>query len=190
MIPKLIFRRSWLYDQALTRRGGYKMPTDKVLDNHVRRIEKDWAKLGDQVLKRIAGVTKLYWYEKEIVCYVTFGVIPYSDPLTLNLQSDVHTLTHELIHRILSEPENWKRIKGNWAKCMKKYSKYPLTTRGHIVVHAIHAAIIKNLFGEKVLEKEKNVVRDPEYIRSWKIVDTDGYESIIKQIFFHPHVRH
>ena len=156
------------------------MPSDKALDAHVQKLEKAWAKYGGKILTEIRRVTKLSWREKEIVCYVTAGVIPYSDPLTLNLRSDIDTTTHELIHRIVSEPENWKRIKGNWMMLMKKYKSEPQRTKTHIVIHAIHAAILKKLFGEKRLKREKKAVRDQKYIRSWKIVDVEGYENIIK----------
>lgn len=180
-MTKLIFRRSWLYDQALARKKGYKMPSDKILDVHVHKLEKAWAKYGEKILTEIMRVTRLSWYEKEIVCYITTGVIPYSDPLTLNLQSDVDTLTHELIHRIVSEPENWKRIKGNWMMLMKKYKDETQKAKTHIIINAIHTAILKKLFGEKRLKRRKKAVRDQQYIiRSWEIVDTDGYVNIIK----------
>lgn len=181
-MPKLILRRSWLYDQALARKRGYKMPSDRVLDVCVQKLGKEWVRYGEKVLKEISRITKLDWQEKEIVCYVTAGVIPYSDPLTLNLRSDIDTLTHELIHRILSEPENWKRIKSNWIRLMKKYRNETQKTKTHIIVHAIHATILKKLFGEKRLEKAKKTVRDSKYIRSWTIVDADGYGNIVKEL--------
>lgn len=55
------------------------MPSDKILDAHVRKLEKAWAKYGEKILTEIIRVTKLSWHEKEIVCYVTAGVIPYSE---------------------------------------------------------------------------------------------------------------
>jgi len=181
-IPEVIFRRSWLYDQALARKRSFKMPSDDVLKSQVKKLEEVWEKDGGKILKEIAKVTKSPWHEKEIVCYVTSGVIPYSDPLTLNLSSGVDTLTHELIHRILSEPENKKRLQGNWRKLMAKYEKEPPKTKTHIVVHAIHAAILLGLYGEKRLKKTKAAIQEPRYIRSWEIVDRDGYGYILKEL--------
>ena len=120
-MPKLIFRRSWLYDEALIRERDFKMPSDTILNAYLRKIEREWKKQGARILKEVARVTKLEWREKEIVIYITAGVYPYSDPMTLNPRSSIHTLSHELIHRILSEPENREKIKKNWAKLMKKY---------------------------------------------------------------------
>lgn len=180
--PQLVFRRSWLYDRALVRKKDYIMPGDKVLDAHVRKLEGEWRKYGQKILKEIARATKLQWHERDITCYVTAGVIPYSDPLTLNTRSDVHTISHELIHRILDEPENWKKIKKNWFDLMKKYNHEAEKTRGHVIVHAIHGIILGNLFGEKVLEKEKEVVKDPLYIRAWELADRDGYTQIVQRL--------
>ena len=180
---KVLFRRSSLYDQALKREKKFsKAPKDEILYAHMRKIEKEWTKHSGKILKELSKITKLKWREKEIVAYVTWGVIPYSNPLTLNLRSDIDTLTHELIHRILSEWGNWQLIKKSWIGLMKKYKTESQTTRVHIVVHAIHALLLKKLFGEKRLKKEKKTVRDPQYIRSWEIAERNGYENIVKEL--------
>lgn len=181
-MPKLSFHRSWLYEQALAKPEGYNMPSDKILDTHVKKMQREWLKHGDIILKEIAHASKLKWHEKEIICYVTAGVIPYSDPLTINLLSDIHTITHELIHRIISEPENWRHIQIGWAKLMKKYKSESPQTRTHIVIHAIHGIILRKLFGEKVLEKEKQTIKRSDYIRAWELADQEGYENIVKQL--------
>ena len=180
--PKLIFRRSWLYDLALKRGKDFKMPHANVLDAHVRKLEKSWKKHGQGILKAITQTTKLNWHEREIVCYITAGVIPYSDPLTLNRWSDIHTITHELIHRILSEPENWKKVQKNWSRIMKRYKHESDKTKGHVVVHAIHGIILEKYFGGTALEKEKKAIRDPNYVRSWNIAGRDGYQYIVGEL--------
>ena len=180
--PKLIFRRSWLYDQALARGRGFKMSQDKIFDVQLRKLEKAWAVHGERILSEITKVTKLNWHEKEIVVYVTAGVVPYSDPLTLDLYSDIDTLTHELIHRILSETDNWKHVKFNWIKLMRKYRVEADTVKTHIIIHAIHAVILKNLFGEKRLKKQKELVLDPDFIRLWVIAEAGEFENIVKEL--------
>ena len=181
-MPKLIFRRSRLYDDSLMKETKYKTVDDKIIDSFVLNIKKEWVKNGPKILKEISKITKLKWREKEIVCYVSTGVTPYSDPLTLNLKSNIHTLSHELIHRILSEPENNKLIDKNWMKFMKGYKNELKVTRVHIVIHAIHAILLKNLFGNKVLEEEKASVKDKNYIRAWKIAEKVSFKSIVEQL--------
>jgi hypothetical protein len=182
-LPKLIFRRSWLYDKTLLRKKNFIKPSEKVLEQHLLKTNREWAKLGTKILTEISRVTKLNWYEKEIVCYLTYGVTPYSDPLTFNIYSDIDTLTHELIHRILSEPENQKRLNRNREKLMRKYTKESQKTKTHIRIHAIHQVVLKNLFGEKRLSLEKKkFIHYKDYVRAWEIVEKDGSENIINEL--------
>ena len=65
---------------------------------------------------------------------------------------------------------------------MKKYADELQKTRTHIVVHAIHAVILKKLFGERRLNREKDAIRIPEYQKSWVIVERDGHDKIISKL--------
>ena len=158
------------------------MPADNIFDIKVQELQKEWDEWGSKILAEIASISRLQWHEKEIIVYLTGGVRPYSDPLTLNLRSTIDTLTHELIHRILTEPENWRLFKNSWEELMQKYSQEPEKTRTHVIVHAIHTPILKNLFGEERYQKERNSMTSPDYVRAWEIVDRDGYEDIIKEL--------
>lgn len=186
MRPQITFRHSWLYDNALRRKRSFRMPPEEIFNKSTSRIRREWVKIGPRVLDEIAKITKLRWHKREIIVYLTAGVIPYSDPLTIPLMKSandmIDTLTHELIHHILSEPENWLKIKKNWSKLMKKYAREPLNTKIHIVVHAIHHHILERFFGIKRLKRQMNMVKDPDYLRSWKIVAREGYENIIKEL--------
>lgn len=178
-LPKIIFRRSWLYDNALARNQEFVITDERIMDAHLKKLERAWMKVERVVLKEISRLTKLPWHEKEIVVYFTSGVRAFSDPLTLNPSANIEALTHELIHRIISEPENWKKIEKNWKKLLSHYKSESKTTKSHIFVHAIHGALIKKLFGEVRLRKEKESISLPDYIRAWEIVDEAGYPYII-----------
>lgn len=181
MLPEVIIRRSWLYDESLVRTGKYKLrPADTVLNKAEKRLIKEWNKYGRKILQTISTMTRLKWQEREIVCYLTWGVIPYSDPVTLNLRSDIDTLTHELIHRIISEPKNRQLVSKNWQTLMKRYKNESRLTKVHIVVHAIHYSILDKLFDKKRLQQEMNKVKSKDYIRAWDIVKRDDHREIIK----------
>lgn len=188
-LPKIIFRHSWIYDKTIKRLSGektLKIFSKEYFRRHMKKLSKDWSKNEIQILRELAKVTKLKWREKEIVVYITDGVISFSDPLTLNLKSTIHTLTHELIHRILSQRENGLRFNKNWNRLMDKYKKEVPKAggnlRGHIIVHAIHKYILEKLFDKKILQKEMKAVKHPDYIRSWEIVKRYGHKEIIKQL--------
>ena len=156
------------------------MPADEMFEVKLRELMDEWVRVGTRVLPAIAAAAKMPWHQEEIVCYLTYGVTPYSDPLTLNLRSTIGTLTHELIHRILSEPQNrelWNRM---WAYVNERYKEESLKTKTHIIVHAIHAAVLKGLFGEERYQAEKNVsAHSPDYARAWAIIETEGYEQLL-----------
>jgi hypothetical protein len=158
------------------------MPDHALLNDQVKKLERVWAKNSQKLLKEIAKATKLSWQEKEIDCYVTDGVRPYSDPLTLNMRSDLDTIAHELIHRILSEPENWQKIKKNWLRLMKKYEEEPDVVGIHVVVHAVHAQVLYATSGEKRLPAIIQKTRDPNYIRAWELAEQEGYDAVVTQL--------
>jgi len=182
MLPKIIFRRSKLYDQLLKRRKGFVMPPDIIFDKFIKKLETKWNRINLKILQEISKATKLKWHEKEIVCYISSGVAPYSDPLTLNLKSDIHTLIHELIHRILSEPENKNKIKKNWSNLMAKYKKESQKTKTHIVVYAVQAYIMEKYFSKKEFKKTIKQAPNKEYALAWRIVLNEGYKNIIKTL--------
>ena len=182
-LPKIIFRRSRLYDEALAREPDWKKPEESFMKEHFQKIQDEWKPVETNMLKAISSITKLPWGEKEIVIYFTYGIVPYSDPLTINPVSNIHTITHELIHRILSRPqENKEKIKDNWDSLMDEYKDEDQKCRTHIVIHAIHLAILKKHFDNKTIQEEMIQVKHPDYIRSWEIVKRDGYEIIILKL--------
>lgn len=185
-LPKIIFRRSWLYDKALRHRRGFKMPSEEIFRRKISKLERIWEEKGKLILLEISKITKLRWQEKEITCYITAGIAPYSDPLTLTLYRDENdmfdTLTHELIHRIFSEPENWRYVKKNWARIAKKYKRESEIAKSHIVIHAIHMSILKKFFDEKRLARVMRFVTNREYIRSWEIVQKEGFRNLISDL--------
>lgn len=187
IIPKIIFQRSWLYDSQLKRTRKFSVPPkDSIFQKQIKSYEKIWRREGVKILKEISKITKLKWRELEIACYVTWGIVPYSNPLTIGVKSNApdtrDTLTHELIHRILSHRDNQKFFNKNWKKLMRQYRKYPQVTRMHIVIHAIHGMLLLKFYGFKRLEHEINSVKRRGYLKAWEIAKKDGYKNIVKEL--------
>lgn len=186
-LPEINFRASYVYDGHLKRDPKWERPAQEKFDAFFECIKSDWEKHGTEILEEISKITKLMWHEKDTTCYVTWGINPYSDPLTLNLTSNFHVLTHELIHRILSQRKNNPdQFHQNWESLFGKEGKYKDETqlcRVHIGVHAIHTAIYKKLFSDTELQANIKFSEPYEdYRRSWKIVARDGYENIIAEL--------
>ncbi len=185
MLPKIQFTRSWIYDEHLVRKEIGKRPSEKFLISQIIKVEKLWRKREKAILTEISKAVGLPWNEKQINIYATWGSGWFSKPLTLSMQKEpewlFHTMTHELIHRIWSENNNWDKISPRWDKLMDKYKKETINTRIHIPVHAVHKHIFLKFFGQKTLAKEiADMKKYKDYSRSWKIVERDGYKDIIR----------
>ena len=187
IIPKIVFRQSWLYDEALRRKQGSVAPSKTTFKKKLDQLEKIWANHGPKTLLEITRLTKLKWQEQEIVCYLTYGVAPFSDPLTTVLRKDTtymfDEIVHELIHRLLLGYEKSPVFIRNYERLMKRWGNEPINTRIHNPVHAIHMHVFKKLFGERRLNREINFMRKyKDYARSWQIVKEEGYKNIIADL--------
>lgn len=198
MIPKIVFRNSWIYDSFWKRDlkiyyKAYKdprtkkildnYPSPKKLDNYIRKTEKLWRKDEKRVLLKISKIMGLKWKENKIRVYVVGKCGPFSDPLTMclykNLNDFIDVLVHELIHQI--QMQNGSIMKKWWRYVEKLYKKEPKITIRHVLLHAIHKKIYLDLFDEKRLKRNlKRSVKD-SYKRAWQIVEEESHEKIIKK---------
>ncbi len=193
MIPKIIFKYSWIYDQnwkewiKIYKRKTGRYPSTNQILNYIKKVEKLWRKDEKKILKELSKISKLKWKSKFIYCYVVGRCIPFSEPLTLPVYDGhpnyfIDTLIHELIHQLFNQNENMKRSEDAWKYINRKYKKEAHTTRIHIPLDAIHSHIYLKFFGEKRLKRDINLVSFlSDYKKSWEIVQKDGYQKIIQE---------
>ena len=151
MIPKIIFKYSWIYDQnwkkwiKIYKRKKGRYPSTKQILNYIEKVEKLWRKDEKKILEELSKVSGLKWRSKIIYCYVVGRCIPFSDPLTLSLYDKldyfIDVLIHELIHQLFTQRGNMDKSKKAWNYINRKYRKESHTTRIHIPLHAIHSYI-------------------------------------------------
>ena len=187
MLPKTQFHYSPIYFEHLALPKNFVMPTDKFIHENTRKLELKWRRIEKKILKEIENATGLKWQESHIYIYITSDVGWFSAPLTMSITEDTDVmldmLIHELIHRILSENENWVIIKRRWVKLLGKYKKENTNARIHVPIHAIHKHIFLKFFNQKRLELEiKRVKDDKDYARAWEIVQSGDYTKIIKAL--------
>lgn len=189
-IPEIRFKYSWVYDDHW--RAFYseekEWPSCKKLEGNIVRIEREWQKKGELVLKEMSKISGLKWREKNIDCYVVGKCMPFSFPLTIMAYKDhpidytVDVLTHELVHQLFCQGDNEKQSYKAWEYFYKRYKAEEFNTIIHIPVHAIHYHIFMKFFGEKRLKREMDSMnRFPDYKRAWDIVLEEGAENIIAE---------
>jgi len=192
IVPKIVFDVSWIYYRIWKNlyQGfsfGAQYPEYEEIAECGRKMEEYWNQKKRGILKEIAFITGLKWTREIIPCFV-IGPYPgaFSHPLTIS--SDTYAISpkhflgiliHELIHNIfidnvaLSKDRRWVM-----AYLDEKYGEeasYDLKI--HILVHAIHAHI-HSRFIDKDL-KTLFISRNPDYQKSWEIIQEEGYENII-----------
>ena len=155
MIPKIVFRYSWVYDiknkERLDEyRKNLSYPKQAKIENYIKEINKEWKKIERRILFHISKITKIKWKEKEIICYVVGRTMPISEPLTMEIYEKridwfIDVMIHELIHRLFCQ--NDKTI-GLFYNLSKKYKKDYGTTV-HIVLNAIHKDVYLKFFNKK-----------------------------------------
>lgn len=191
MIPKIVFKYSWIYDQIWKECiKTYKLkdktyPSSEKVQNYIKKVKILWRKDEKKVLVECARVTGLKWKDRTITCYVVGRSRDISDPLTLRLRNKpddfIDSLVHELIHQLLiqNEVNSW----DVWKYFHKKYISESFNTRIHIPVHAIHRHIFLKFFSEKRLKRDVKIASEyPEYKRAWDIVEKEGYRNIIQNL--------
>jgi len=194
VVPKVVFRYSPIYDEMCkggefkeTRKGLGKYPSQKEIKIYMKKVEKIWRKEETKVLKELSKITKLKWKTKYIKCYVVGRVIPFSDPLSMPIyrkRTDyfIDVLIHELIHVLFVQ--NFKESDKAWKYIFRKYKEEAYTTKVHIPLHAFHTYIYFKFFKEENMRRDINICKKlklKKYVRSWKIVEKEGYENIIKE---------
>lgn len=190
--PKIRFRYSWIYDQnwkewiKIYEKKSQKYPSAKEVLNYIKKVEKLWKKIEKKILSELSNITGLMWKEDFIYCYVVGKCIPFSDPLTMPMYKDtdyfIDTLIHELIHQLFTQEGNMKQSSEAWKHIDRKYKKETIKTRIHIPLHSIHFHIYMKFFNEKRLKTDiESISFLPDYKRSWKIVQKEGYQNIIRE---------
>ncbi len=193
-MAKVVFTYSWVYDQNWKKwstlypyLADKKYPSFERIEKEIKKMEKVWLKYEKPVLREIEKITGLKWTEKEIKCYIVGLARGFSDPLTLSIEKDpkdfIDTLVHELLHQIFAvQKGNMQRCTKAWKYIYKAYTKETHSTKVHIPVHAVHKHLYLKFFNEKRMGRDIAICKKlPDYQRSWKIVEEDGYESIIKE---------
>lgn len=190
MIPKIVFKYSYIYDLHWKKwvkiyKNDLDYPSSRKILNYIKKIEPIWKKEESKVLKELSKIIHLKWKTNRITCYVVGKSLDFSDPLTMHISRPadyfVDILIHELIHELLGQNDCIRQRKM-WNYFKIKYKTGSKNTRYHLPVHAIHAHIFMKFYGKIRLQREiKDASADPEYKKSWDIVQKEGYQKIINE---------
>jgi len=164
----------------------------KFLDREFSDFEKveayraAWEKLETRIMPAICEVLNLEYKQNIIDVYIVTKQKAFSDPLVIGTQYEVEhivdILTHELLHRLISDntKETHQKFGKEWDK------KFPTDERlilNHILVHAVSQYVYIEVLNDPA-RLEWDIARcqkNPPYARAWDIVQENGYKKIIEE---------
>jgi len=148
----------------------------------IRQVSHIWKKEGHDICRKLRDVTGLNFKKNEIICYIN-SKASFSDPLALRISNDpkvmIDNLVHELIHVLLTQNIDliWEKIQ----RLHETYKSHSFTTRIHILIHAVHLELAKELFPDRI-RSIRTYAHDADYRLAWKIVIENGSQALVKNL--------
>lgn len=194
-IPKVRFKYGWLVAGETshvlndTWGDGTPLRSDKEYFEITKKYEEWWRQDGDTILTAMTEVLGLQFHQSEIDIYVVPWFNAISDPMIIgpafpNQDELVNTLTHELLHRLLTENTITDYTHDYLSGWKELFGDLEFNTLVHIPVHAA----MKKVYLDKInrpdlLDLDKQLVKDnPPYAAAWAYVDDKGYDEIINKL--------
>ncbi len=171
--------------------NGEELADDEWLDARVLSYQDAWKPHEQKILAAMTEMLGLRFRQNIIDVYVAPWFNAFSDPLVIGIMSEpdvfVDLLTHELIHRLLTDNtafEYDKELITIWEKLFGK--EHTFGTLIHIPVHAVLQAIyLDTLEQPERLKRDKESSEEDEvedYIKAWGYVSKTGYKEIIEKL--------
>ena len=198
-LPEIRIKNAWLLRDQVSKplyklyKPPKKFPTDKQVEQKVEDYHRAWQPFEQKILTGMSELLGVSFRQNIIDVYIApYFKRAFSDPMVIGMRclADVFVdiLTHELLHRLLSDNttisnnnddllKEWRRLFGD---------KYSFSMTVHIPVHAAHKAIYLD-----VLKAPERLERDiakaqrlnaTDYLKAWDYVEHHGYQQIIDKL--------
>lgn len=164
----------------------WKSPPSSEVFKKIDEFDAAWKPYEHKILQGLVDTLGLDFYQNVVDVFIVSGMRGgFSTPMFIgsNREPDqfIDTLTHELVHRLISD--NTKKI--DWKKLHQE--QFPdvkeTLVLNHIFVHAVHKKIYLEVLNEPY-RYERDLARCerfPAYKEAWRIVNEVGYQKIIDE---------
>ena len=196
-LPTIRIKDAWLLREAASVPlnelwgDGEPLKTDDEYAAITKAYQQAWQPFETKILGGMTNILGLSFKQNTIDVYIAPWFNAFSDPLVIGvtLEPDVFVdiLTHELIHRLLTDnttvPDD-ALLLIEWRQLFGEQNSFGMTV--HIPVHAVHKAIYLDVLKaperleRDVANNQKNNATD--YLNAWNYVDEHGYQGIITKL--------
>ena len=196
-LPVIRIKDAWLLRENASKHlhelwgKDKKLADDKWMEKRVADYQKAWKPVEQKILMGMTEKLGLSFRQNIIDVSIAPWFNAFSDPMVIGVMQEpdvfVDTLTHELLHRLLTDNTaipHETQLLAEWQKLFGK--NHTFGTVVHIPVHAVHKAIYLD-----VLKDPKRLERDiannkqyeaTDYIAAWDYVEKHDYKEIIKKL--------
>jgi hypothetical protein len=199
-LPEVRIINAWLLREAasvhihrLLAKEGEVMVNHDEIDEIIKKYKKAWDPLEKKILNGMCDTMDLEFYQNTLDVYVAPWFYAFSEPLIMGVEMRseefVSNLTHEIIHRLLTDNTSIRKdadLRVVWAKMFGK--NHSPNTLVHIPVHAVHKAIALDVLDDpSIVERDYKMNldhegKDGEYVKSWDYVNSHDYKEIIEKL--------
>lgn len=190
-LPEIRIKYAWLLTENIAEPmlahydPGSKLREYEEYEAIAARYAEWWKPHEQRILEAMYEVTGLEFKQNIIDVYVAPFFYAFSDPMVLGVKHEskeklVSVLTHELIHRLLSDSTTHDDDKtvDEW---MELFGEHEFVTLVHIPVHAVmHEVFIDKIKRPELLEYETR--KKKSYQESWDYVQEQGYAVITDKL--------
>lgn len=164
---------------------------DKWLTKRVASYQKAWKPFEQKVLLGMTETLELTFRQNIIDVNIAPWFNAFSDPMVIGVVQEpdvfIDTLTHELLHRLLTDNTaipHETQLLSEWERLFGK--QHSFTALVHIPVHAVHKAIYLDVLKQpERLERDianNKKYRATDYVAAWDYVEKHGYKEIIEKL--------
>lgn len=194
--PEIRIKDAWLLRQyasahlhELWGKDGEPLANDNDMQQVVDGYTKAWKPYEEKVIHGMCELLGLEFRQNIIDVHIAPWFYAFSDPMVIGVTYSpdrfVEVLTHEMIHRLLTDniqtpydamyADHWKELFGK---------DHSFGTLVHIPVHAVLQAIFDDVLHEPARTKnDRELCRKwPDYDAAWSYVEKHGYKKIIEQL--------
>jgi len=194
-LPEVRIEHSWLLTQSASEDlnklhgDGTPLQSFEYYTDVADRYQKAWDVHGEKILEAMQEILGMHFRQNTIDVHVAPWFYAFSSPMVLGVRFNddqlLATLTHEILHRLLTDNIEtsydtdylalWKEMFG------EDHSNITLV---HIPVHAMSEAIFVDVLSrpELVVQDKEEVKDNPDYAAAWDYVESEGYENIISKL--------
>lgn len=195
-LPTIRIKDAWLLRDAASKPlnelwgKGTSLRSDEEYTKIVEDYRAAWQPYEKKILEGLAKITGLDYNQNIIDVYIAPWFSAFSDPLVIGVTNDpdvfVDVLTHELIHRLLTDNTTLDSETYLVPEWERMFGKHSWNTTIHIPVHAVHKALYLDILkaperlGRDIANHKKHGHKD--YVTAWDYVEKNDYKQIIEAL--------